>query len=127
MPKKVCNQLGCNALVVMSERYCAAHKHDVAKFKNDNYNKYRRNQEHQKFHNSKEWKALRKVVLERSGGICLKCSQFDMIVKADVVDHIVPIAQDYSRRLDITNLQPLCHPCHNRKTAEDEALKGRGL
>lgn len=126
MPSKVCNQLGCNTLVPMSERYCAEHKRNVVAKKNDNYNKYRRNHKHQKFHNSKEWKALRKEVLEANGGLCFRCMQLDMITNADVVDHIIPLTKDYTKRLDITNLQPLCHSCHNRKTADDVTLYGRG-
>lgn len=49
-----------------------------------------------------------------------------MIVNADVVDHIVPIEHDWSLRLDVKNLQPICHACHARKTADDEKQYGRG-
>jgi hypothetical protein len=33
------------------------------------------------------------------------------------VDHVVPVAVAPHRRLDPTNLQGLCHACHNRLTA----------
>jgi 5-methylcytosine-specific restriction protein A len=126
MPSKVCNQLGCNTLVSMSERYCTEHKRNVATVKHQTYDKFSRNKEHAKFYNSKEWRETRKIVLERNGGLCVRCAQLDMITNADVVDHIVPITKDHSKRLELSNLQPLCHPCHNRKTAEDEELYGRG-
>ena len=126
MPKKICNQINCHTLIPMSERYCAAHKREVVKETNKSYDKYNRNKEHTKFYNSTEWRELRRVVLEHSGGLCVKCMEFDIVTKANVVDHIIPIEKDYTKRLDITNLQPLCHACHNKKTADDEVLYGRG-
>lgn len=36
---------------------------------------------------------------------------------AQVVDHITPVRVDPSRFYDTTNLQPLCHRCHNVKSA----------
>lgn len=39
---------------------------------------------------------------------CARCGQ-----KADVVDHIVPIRKAPHRRLDRTNFQSLCTPCHS--------------
>lgn len=38
-----------------------------------------------------------------------------MVKPADVVDHIVPIKKG-GAELDESNLQPLCHSCHNKKT-----------
>jgi len=124
MPKKICNAPGCNTLVSMKERYCKEHSKELSSLSAKDYNKNRRNKEHQKFHNSKAWKELRKLVLSRSGGLCVICLKLDMQTKADVVDHIIPLTHDYSKRLKIENLQPLCHACHNRKTAEDLKLYG---
>jgi 5-methylcytosine-specific restriction protein A len=39
---------------------------------------------------------------------CARCGN-----KADVVDHIKTIREAPHRRLDITNLQALCTPCHS--------------
>jgi 5-methylcytosine-specific restriction protein A len=50
-----------------------------------------------------------------------------MTVDADVVDHIIPIEVDWSKRLDKSNLQPLCHSCHAKKTADDVREYGRGV
>ncbi|MEC2504384.1 HNH endonuclease, partial [Bacillus cereus] len=44
----------------------------------------------------------------------------DIIKIGDVVDHIIPIRVDWSKRLEPSNLQTLCHACHNKKTKEDE-------
>ena len=126
MPKKICNQLGCNTLIPMSERYCPAHKREAKRFTSEQYNKYKRNKSHQKFYSSREWKQVREAVMQEHGGLCVECMKLDLIIKADVVDHIIPLEKDYSKRLEISNLQPLCHSCHNRKTAQDKELYGEG-
>ncbi|MFS1513957.1 HNH endonuclease [Chengkuizengella sp. SCS-71B] len=41
-----------------------------------------------------------------------------------MVDHITPIKEDWSLRLDLCNLQSLCHCCHNKKTAEEVSRRG---
>jgi 5-methylcytosine-specific restriction protein A len=45
-------------------------------------------------------------------------------VAARVVDHVVPI-KDGGARLDWANLESLCVPCHNRKTATETAQRAR--
>jgi len=124
MPKKICNQVGCNELIPMSERYCSAHKRDIKKQKNKSYNQHGRNQEHDKFYHSKEWKNIRSIVMSEHAGLCCQCARLEMTVPADVVDHITPIEVEWEARLKRENLQPLCHPCHNRKTAEDKKTYG---
>ncbi|WP_345993752.1 HNH endonuclease [Sulfurimonas sp. HSL-1716] len=126
MPKKICNQVGCNNLISISERYCGDHKRIVSKYKHRIYDNHKRNKDHSKFYHSKEWKSIRETIMERNGGLCKRCQQLDIITNADVVDHIIPITEDYTKRLDLSNLQPLCHSCHNKKTADDESMKGRG-
>lgn len=43
-----------------------------------------------------------------------------MISVAEMVDHVIPIRVDPSRRLDLTNLQSLDNKCHAVKSAEDK-------
>ncbi|PAE58568.1 HNH endonuclease, partial [Bacillus licheniformis] len=33
---------------------------------------------------------------------------------ADMVHHIVEVKQDWSKRLDLSNLESLCNACHNK-------------
>ena len=47
------------------------------------------------------------------------CLLKGIVKKADLVDHIVPIREDWSKRLDSTNLQSLCYRCHREKTRKD--------
>ena len=124
MPKKICNHPGCNELVPMTERYCLAHKRDVKKKRDQSYDKDRRNKEFDKFYHSADWKKMRNFVMLEHGGLCCQCARIDMTVPADVVDHIIPIEVDWNARLKRENLQPLCHHCHNKKTAADKVTYG---
>lgn len=55
----------------------------------------------------KEWLAL----CEYYGSICLCCGQATVLT----VDHVVPLSK--GGRNDITNIQPLCSDCNNKKGA----------
>ena len=81
------------------------------------YDNTTRNQESKAFYNSKAWWRVRTIAL-RDNPLCVKCGH-----PAQVVDHIIPITEDWSRRLDLTNLQPLCHLHHNQKTAEERGRR----
>ena len=63
---------------------------------------------------------MRELIYRRDHGLCVQCRSKDIIKIGDVVDHIVPIRVDWSKRLEPSNLQTLCHACHNKKTKEDE-------
>ena len=119
MPKKICNQIGCNELINMSETHCSKHMKSVNTQRNRDYNRYKRNKKHDKFYQSSGWKVNRDIAMSRTGGLCEECMEFDMVTQADVVDHIISLDEDYSKRLDLDNLRPLCHSHHNKKTAED--------
>ena len=42
-----------------------------------------------------------------------------------VVDHVVPVAVDLKRALDVENLAPACEKCHRTKTNEEQRLARR--
>ncbi|MEC2595813.1 HNH endonuclease, partial [Bacillus cereus] len=63
---------------------------------------------------------MRELIYRRDHGLCVQCRSKDIIKIGDVVDHIIPIRVDWSKRLEPSNLQTLCHACHNKKTKEDE-------
>lgn len=127
MPRKVCNTPGCNKLVPYNERYCDEHRRDEVKRRNESYDNDRRDPRATRFYNSSAWKSVRDKVMRDAGGLCRSCQEHDMTVDADVVDHIIPIEVDWSKRLDKSNLQPLCHSCHAKKTADDVREYGRGV
>jgi hypothetical protein len=68
---------------------------------------------HRKIYDHKwERLALRHLVRQPN---CVVCGG-----KAEHVDHVMPIRVAPWRRLDPTNLQSLCHGCHNRITVAYE-------
>jgi 5-methylcytosine-specific restriction enzyme A len=126
-PLKPCNKIGCTNLT--RDRYCEQHKHlagqrQRARRNDKEYDKHKRNQQARAFYHSREWERLRQAALVRDHYLCQHCLEHNRITRAVIVDHIVPIAVDWSRRLDINNLQSLCQACHNRKTAEDKRRYG---
>lgn len=71
------------------------------------------------------WEKVRKQVIERDKGLCQPCLR-DGRVKAFVaVDHITPKAQAEKlgwtqKQTDaLSNLQCICQPCHDAKTAKE--------
>lgn len=57
------------------------------------------------------WQRLRRIHLARNA-LCVRCG-----AQGVHVDHVVTVRQAPARRLDPTNLQTLCHACHNKVTA----------
>lgn len=106
---------GCNKLT--KESYCENHAHLKAEKELKRYKQYNKQRDPvlTKFYNSKEWRMLRDYIMSINQYLCIQCT----LVPADVVDHIIPVTVDWSKRLDHNNCQPLCHDCHNKKTAED--------
>ena len=67
------------------------------------------------------WVKVRLLHLS-SEPLCRLCAAQGRVTAADLVDHIVPIA-DGGAVLDEDNLQSLCRRCHDAKTAEDLARR----
>lgn len=120
MPKKICNQLGCNELISMKETHCSEHIKVKNQERNRDYDKYRRNDTSNSFYQSTQWKNARAEAMTRTAGLCEDCLDMEMIVIADVVDHIISIKKDDTKSLDQGNLRPLCHAHHNRKTGSED-------
>lgn len=73
---------------------------------------------------SKRWSKARATYLA-SHPLCAECLKQDRPVPATVVDHIVPHKGNQSLFWDETNWQPLCKPCHDRKTATEDGGFGK--
>ncbi|MDA5388780.1 endonuclease [Loigolactobacillus backii] len=112
-PKHYCFHAGCRTLVDYSVKYCSKHKHEYNKQvyhdRMENEGKY------QQFYKTTAWKKLSKSFREVNP-VCVKCYERGVIRKVEIVDHITPIRDDWSKRLDWHNLQSLCLNCHNIKT-----------
>ena len=70
------------------------------------------------------WRKIRMTVLRREP-LCRRCAAEGRARPATEVDHVVPLARGGTHAAG--NLQPLCKPCHSRKTKrEDGPGNGRG-
>lgn len=63
------------------------------------------------------WQKLRARILARDKGLCQPCLKLGRPVAARDVDHVVPKHRGGTD--DDTNLQSLCGPCHDAKTAKE--------
>ena len=70
-----------------------------------------------KFYNSATWRKTSKRQLAEHP-VCEECKKKRMLTRARVADHIIPVRQG-GHPLSRLNLQSLCHPCHNRKSASE--------
>ena len=74
----------------------------------------------QAFYRSPEWRCLRDYILSKKP-LCDYCLKRDRITPAECVDHKIDIKIRPDLRLDMNNLQTLCHNCHSKKTAQDQS------
>lgn len=118
-PLKQCNQVTCRTLIPFDEQYCTKHIH----MKRERHRTYdaareREDKEYRSVYHSVRWRNLRHQVLLRDDYMCQECLRNDIYKEADVADHIVELRDDISKAFDFSNLESLCHECHNRKTRE---------
>ncbi len=118
MAKKPCNYPGCGKLIEQLEPNCEKHKKLVSKQKEAG-----RKTSHQRGYN-RVWRKAREGYL-KNHPLCADHESRELIEEATVVDHIVPHRGDKALFGDKSNWQPLCKPCHDRKTAtEDNGFTG---
>lgn len=63
---------------------------------------------------------MREKALERDHYLCQACYRKGSIQSADVVHHKKPLLDYWSLRLTLSNLESLCHECHNNEDTEKE-------
>lgn len=77
------------------------------------YNAHRRNKKAAAFYVSKEWRRTREYTLSLYDGLDLYAFHVQhRIETADMVHHIVEIEEDWTKRMDISNLFPLSNKNH---------------
>tara|TARA_R100000654_G_scaffold21267_5_gene42921 strand:+ start:12043 stop:12384 length:342 start_codon:yes stop_codon:yes gene_type:complete len=87
----------------------------LRKIKKD-YNKSYSNPKYAKLYNTSRWRKMRDNYIMQNP-ICIICKKNNRIRKADVVDHIIEVA-DGGNMWELSNLQSLCDPCHRSKTSK---------
>jgi 5-methylcytosine-specific restriction enzyme A len=92
-------------------RYCGQiHEHNYICPKKPVRNK--RPTKYDKFRGSREWQRKRAAIVQRDLHLCQVCMQQGIYNSAVEVHHIVPLSEDFNKRLDDNNLICLCHKHH---------------
>lgn len=77
------------------------------------YDRYSRDQRSRRFYNGKEWEMARSYAMDIDGGIDVYLFMTGgIIVAADMVHHIIPVKDDWDKRIDIDNLISLNSNTH---------------
>jgi 5-methylcytosine-specific restriction protein A len=132
MPKrslKPCAKQGCRELVQPPQRYCSEHAHIDQEQKAQAeryYDTRQRDKQAKAFYASPGWRAVREAVLIRDHYLCQTCLRQQRTTPADTVHHKVELRVDWSRRLDMDNLESVCSPCHNAERRIGSQGRGQG-
>ncbi len=105
--KKPCRHPGCPELVKGTEMYCEKHKPLHARPASE------------RGYDSR-WQKASKAYL-RENPLCAECLRHGKYTQATVVDHVVPHRGNQELFRDSANWQPLCKPCHDRKTGREDS------
>ena len=71
-------------------------------------------EKYSQFYNSVQWHTLRNRKFYDANGLCELCYKEGIIKQGREVHHIVPIEENWNKRLDYNNLILLCSNCHNK-------------
>lgn len=116
----------CGVAVPAGVRFCATHEKPTAQDKQEATTHERnrnRNEPWRKWYHTAHWRALRHIVFERDGFMCVRCNRY----AATVADHIKPHKGVWAMFIDMGNLQSLCKICHDQKTATEDGGFGNAL
>lgn len=113
----ICKAIGCQ-VTLPTRGYCVEHKHLDVPY---NYKRNIRTTDHHHIYLTARWKKLRKRIIERDGGVCVKCGS-DYRLQ---VDHIIPHNGSEELMWDEFNLQTLCAKCHGIKCHKESVSKRR--
>ena len=117
-PKTLCCWAGCGKTIDQG-RYCD--KHQAVYEANENKRKAIRNIDHSKMY-TWNWRKYSQNYI-KAHPLCRICLEDGKIIPATEVDHITPHKGDKDLFWQEENHQPLCKPCHSRKTVlEDGGL-----
>lgn len=73
------------------------------------------NTDYTAFYHSSAWRRLRQQVLMRDDYLCQHCLAKGVVNDKDlIVHHKVELKDDWSKRLDMENLEAVCFSCHNK-------------
>ena len=108
-----CRNRACSNLTLDPTGYCDIHKKQAQAQQDAN-----RGSAAERGYDSR-WRKIRAQVL-REEPLCRECKRNGRITAAVDVDHIDGNVENTER----SNLQPLCHSCHSRKTGRENGAFG---
>ncbi|AFD22319.1 HNH endonuclease [Staphylococcus phage StB20] len=99
--------------------YSQSELQDYRKANTQRYNQEvrhnRHNREYTAFYNSTQWRKLRQQVLMRDNYLCQHCLSKGIVNDKNlIVHHKIELKRDWSKRLDMDNLEVVCFSCHNK-------------
>lgn len=78
------------------------------------YDRYSRDQRSRNFYGGKDWERARAAALDADGGIDVYLYMTEgIVVAADTVHHIIPIKDDWDKRINIDNMISLSSDTHS--------------
>lgn len=107
-----CREPGCPRYAEPNTNVCSVHKRPHAPKKGDAAIMH-------KLYCTRAWLDGRTAFLAIHP-LCAECEKAGRLTAACIVDHIVPHQGDLALFYDQDNWQPLCKPCHDRKTAAED-------
>ena len=73
------------------------------------------NSEYTSFYNTTMWRRTREQVLIRDNYMCQHCLAEGIVNDKNlIVHHKIELKRDWSKRLDMENLEAVCFSCHNK-------------
>jgi len=132
MPKKAfkvcglprCNKLTLNYVCTDHEAEYEKRKEEIKRQKDKAYGKLRESSSKRGY--DSKWSKARQGYINNHP-FCVSCSSKGLVVKANVVDHVIPHKGDKGLFWDRDNWQSLCYSCHNRKTATEDGGFGHKI
>lgn len=109
-PPRLCAQAGCPDFAVIKGR---CRQHQTAEYRRIERT---RGTATQRGYDA-DWRRVREQALHRDRRQCVLCRAAGHIRVATEVDHIVPLEQDRTLRLVLSNLRSLCADCHTQRHA----------
>ncbi|MEK5331040.1 HNH endonuclease [Lysinibacillus sp. FSL W8-0992] len=118
-PQRKCNHSTCRTLIDYDQQHCEQHKPRNQRKQESYSERMEKDGQYRRFYNSAAWRNL-SFQHRLKNPICEECIKVGLVVKADVVDHVIEIKDDWSKRLDEKNIRSLCHHHHAIKTKQEQ-------
>lgn len=110
----------CGKIIEKADKYCDKCRIEEEKkiseqkrHRNKMYDRYSRDKKSNAFYHSGAWVRLVNVIKIRESGLCLRCWSNNIMTAGRIVHHIIPVKDDWNKRLDPLNCVYLCDECHS--------------